>query len=328
MNIEFHYYTVYLLALRAGFQDSDAETIACSSQFVDHNIISYRAKTDRGEYAIAPTQNYGFADEAYTREVYVPFHFLPGTVEEPRARRHDGASNYFNTTPNSPRAKELLVTALKTRNPYRIGIALHTYADTWAHQNFTGRLEPWNRVETNTPIPPIGHAQCLTRPDDSALRWDDKRLVPEHRRVDNRTRFTRAARQIYKYLCTYQRRPYTDLELIDWELDEIAGPRPSERSMKERIDELIIAGNMTPYSRTRWLTEALVLPDSENEELMFRGYSKVLWLRDAVLYRSRLAERRPVPAREGFYESDLYRWHEASRQHRDEALRLTADLPW
>lgn len=328
MNLEFHYYTICFLAKNAGFSEYDATTIAHSSQFVDHNIVSYRIETQRGEYRLTPTQNYGFWDESFPRTVYVPFHFFPGDPDEPRAKRRDGAVNPFNTTPNSPRVKELLVEALRSRNLYRVGIALHTYADSWAHQNFSGRLEEWNRIERSTPVPAIGHAQALGRPDDLALTWEDPRLAPDHATVVNRTRFFRAARQIYKYLSTYLGKKYDDLELVEWELERIVGTQERRLSTTERINEYIISQECPPYSRSRWLTEALDLPPRENEELMFRGYSKVLWLRDAVLYRSRLLEQRPVRALDGFYTSDLYRWHEAAKEHLAAAEALLSDLTW
>ena len=326
MNIEFHYYVVYFLSLRAGFSDRDAQIVAHSSQFVDHNIISYRVQSDHEEYQIEPTQNYGFWSESFPREVYIPFHFFPGDTNDPRATRIDGGSNRFNTTPNSDRVKQLLVAALKTRNLYRVGIALHTYADSWAHQNFSGRREPWNTIEANTPIPSIGHAQVLAKPDNYSLSWEDPRLSGDNRVVNNRARFMSAARQIYKYLRTYNKLGYEDLELVEWELSEILGHPGTKPTTTERINDFIIGDSMSPYSRDHWLRESLDLPGYETEELMFRGYSKVLWLRDAVLYRSRLVEKRPVAGKGRFFESHLYRWHEAAKEHRLTAQSLTSDL--
>ena len=55
---------------------------------------------------------------------------------------------------------------------------------------------------------------------------------------------------------------------------------------------------------------------------MFAGYDKLLWLKDALLYRSSLVTRRPAPARPGFYDSHFYRWQVAARDHLKEAKRL------
>ena len=58
----------------------------------------------------------------------------------------DGKKNPLSTTPASPNATVVLKKALASGNPYLLGIALHTYADTWSHQNFTGMQEGWNSV--------------------------------------------------------------------------------------------------------------------------------------------------------------------------------------
>ncbi len=325
MNVEFHYYAVYFLALRAGFRDEDAYVIAYSSQFVDHNVVSYRVATPAGEYAIEPTQNYGFWDDAFPREVYLPFHFFPGVVESNGERRLDARKNPLGTSADSPRVRELLIDALASRNLYRVGIALHTYADSWAHQNFSGVLEQWNRADAGNPIPPIGHAQFLGKPDNPALEWDDPRLVEPFRRVSNRDRFFRAARQIYKFLATFNRRSFDDLPFVEEDLDRIVG-HPGSKPTAERISDFIINDSLTPYRRDAWLADAVVLPDFASDEELFRGYSRLLWLRDAVVYRSGLSEKRPVAPRDGFFDSHLYRWHEASKEHRRVAARIISDL--
>ena len=46
--------------------------------------------------------------------------------------------------------KKLLIEGLKTRNLYRVGIAIHTYTDSWAHQNFSGLDEEWNTTESSS----------------------------------------------------------------------------------------------------------------------------------------------------------------------------------
>ena len=326
MNVEFHYYAIYFLGLRAGFSDHDAQLIAYSSQFVDHNIISYRIKNGRTDYTLEPTQNYGFWDESFPTEVYVPFHFFPGDSDFAGARRRDGGYNRFNTTPNSPRVKQLLIDALETRNLYRIGIALHTYADSWAHQNFSGRMELWNQIDASSPIPAIGHAQATTKPDNIEISWEDPRLPEPYRFVSNFDRFMRAARQIYKYLATYNRRAYDDVDVVQWELEEVVGTKRPRVTGKERIQDFIIRDTMTPYERSAWPKAAMALPIAESDESLFRGYSKLLWLKDAILYRSKLVQRKPLRAYTGFEQSHLYCWHEASIEHRRAAKRILSDL--
>ena len=326
MNVEFHYYTVYFLALRAGFEDRDAQILAYSSQFVDHNIVSYRVQYGGGEYRIEPTQNYGFWNDSFPNDAYLPFHFFPGDTGDENSRRVDAGVNKFNTTPNSPGVKKLLVTGLETRNLYRVGIALHTYADSWAHQNFSGKMEPWNRIDPNSPIPPIGHAQALSKPDTLDLEWTDPRLYSPNDHVSNYRRFMQAARQIYKYLATYNRRKFDDLELVEWELTEIIGATKPRKSMSERIDDYIIKDSLTPYNRRTWLEDAVELPKELIDESMFRGYSKILWLKDELLYRSDILSKKPIAAKPGFDSSHLSLWHEAAMMHRKTAKRMINEL--
>jgi len=227
----------------------------------------------------------------------------------------------LNCTPNSPAVKSLLVSALNTRNLYRVGIALHTYADSWAHQNFSGRLEEWNRLDNRSPVPAIGHAQALRKPDNPGLIWRDTRLKPELQQVVNRSRMIAAARMIYKYLCTYNRRDFDDIDLVEWKLSELIG-ESGQKTGAERISDFIIEDDTEKYSRSDWLRSAFnVIEDPGNSEI-FTGYDKLLWLKDAVLYRSSIVERTPVIAKPGFHESDFYKWHESAREHLAEAKRI------
>lgn len=326
MNIEFHYYVIHWLCTNAGMDEATAKTIAYSSQFVDHNIISYTIRTETGTLRTAPTQNYGFWNESFPREVYIPYHFFPGNGRTAAERRADGRTNPMCCTANSPPVKELLVTALKTRNPYRVGIALHTYADSWAHQNFSGLREDWNTVDPSSIIPPIGHAHVMKKPDVPGLKWTDPRLASSERSIDNRERMLGAARMIYKYLRTYNRLPFDDVDLILWKLDELLGPPGHEKQSDERISDFIIDGNMERYHRSEWLSEAVELIEDPGDERMFKGYDKVLWLKDAVLYRSSLVARKPVRALPGFKDSDFAHWLNAAREHLRAAQTIISQI--
>ena len=240
MNIEFHYYIVHFLCKHAGFSPQEAQVVSYSSQFIDHNIITYAIDTGRETYRTIPTQNYGFWDQAFPKEVYIPFHFFPGDPDHPACARADGKVNPLNCTPNSPLLKELLISGLRSKDLYRIGIALHTYADSWAHQNFSGALEDWNALEQRSLVPSIGHAHALKKPDVLDLMWKDPRLPGDRRTVSNRARFFRAARQIYKYLRTYNRLGFGDLDLVMWELERIVGSTEGRKAMEERVADFVI----------------------------------------------------------------------------------------
>lgn len=327
MNVIFHYYVINFLAREAGFTNADAELVAYSSQYVDNNIVSYNIKTGREEYKNFPTQNYGFWSKSFPKDVYVPFHFFPGDPEAESAQRKDGKTNPYNCTPNSSRAKEMLISALKSRNLYRLGIALHTFADTWAHQNFTGLNEDWNRVENGGVIPPIGHAQVIRKPDIPAERWSDPRL--RNGKIVNIDRFMEAAKKIFRYLCLYNKKSYDHEELILWQLKELLIGKPGKRakSMEEVILDFQIQGSIEEYHRRRWLADAAQdVAENENDKA-YNGYDKILWAKDHLLKKTSLGQPKNLIAKPGFYDSHYYKWTESSRDHRNAAARLLKDLP-
>jgi hypothetical protein len=88
--------------------------------------------------------------------------------------------------------------ALKSGDIYRLGIALHTYADTFSHERFSAFHEDWNKVYNsfigNLP-PNIGHGEVFTRPDEISTTWVDERFRPNN--IDNRQRALAAAQSIF-----------------------------------------------------------------------------------------------------------------------------------
>jgi len=192
MNIEFHYYITYLIALKAGFSHDKAYKIAYSSQFVDDNqkqveVLDLRMRT---VYRSTPTQIEILSIGKRRDEILQSHHFLPGDdVERPQI-----------TTPNCQLANTMLEMALEEDNPYLIGIASHAYVDTWAHQNFAGRKDEVNGMPglDCAIIPNIGHADALDDPDSLDAQWHDKR--PSHKKmIKNSDRFLDAA----AHLCTH-----------------------------------------------------------------------------------------------------------------------------
>ncbi|MGO8693976.1 MAG: DUF6765 family protein [Rectinemataceae bacterium] len=321
MNAEFHYYAIYFLCTRAGFSPGDARKTAVSSQYVDNAIHVYEIDDGRGPpYRTQVTQNYVFWDQATLREIYLPFHFVPGDRQRAAAERLDGRASPWTVTPDSRLAKELLVAALKTRNLYRIGIALHAYADTWAHQHFSGRLEEENVVDSSSPLPPAGHLQALRSPDDAMGRWRDARLRPEFAEVDNRRRFLAAAGKIYRYLRTFLGRGFAEEELA---LEPLARLwRPASGDMKSRIASFAVDLDVPAYDRRAWLAGAGIR-DETSEEGKFAGYDKYLWLKGELARRSGSGTGIRSARTEGrFTGSELFLWNEAAAEHRDLALSL------
>jgi hypothetical protein len=322
MNAEFHYYSVYFLCLRAGLPENRAANIAFASQYVDNAIVAYEIDDGGFAYRTEVTQNYIFWDEATLRDIYLPFHFLPGDLEKARSERIDGAASAWTVTPDSPLAKELLVAALKTGDDFRIGIALHAYADSWAHQHFSGRTERCNVLDPASPLPPAGHLQALRSPDDASGKWFDPRLAAGFAEVDNGRRFREAARKIYRYLRTYLRSSFDD---EDWHLDELSeawARYPGDP--KARIASFAVDLGVPPYDKRSYLAQAGII-DEAAEDSRFSGYDKIAWARAAIAKRTGFGSSGgSIDTRGRFRGSLVHRWNEAARAHRALASSMLA----
>lgn len=230
MDHEFHYSITYLIAARAGFPPEQALTIAHACQFVDDNDMIF--EVDKGRPSafrnyISQTMNI-LKPEVKLMRIYPVFHFLPGDPLLRSAARKDGMMHWLNCTPDSKNAQAMLGAALDTGDPYRMGIALHTYADTWAHQNFTGSYCDINGLFMEKGVT-VGHAQAGHKPDQPARIWEDPRLI--HGRIDNRERFLDAAEQMFLRLLRHNDPNVSDTDAareagqLRNDLDSDIGPR-------------------------------------------------------------------------------------------------------
>ena len=202
MDIEFHYYMMYLISAKAGFGFRDAYNIAYASQYVDDNDM--KLEIDKGRASayrnyISQTMNILKPKNKLFR-IYPLFHFIPGDPMSRTAFRKDGKMHWLNTTPDSKNANQICDRAMATKDVYRIGIACHGYADTWAHQNFVGYYDGFNSMDNilGKVTPNIGHADAQHNPDWPALIWRDDRLM--HERRENKTIFLKAAKKIFHKL--------------------------------------------------------------------------------------------------------------------------------
>ncbi len=324
MNIEFHYWIILFIARRAGIEAESARKIAHASQLVDERTIAIPVIGPRGSIAIPATQ--AFTVSAEGNAIRGAFHFVPGDAALASRMRLDGRVNRGVVTPNSPRVKALLINALKTRDLYRIGVALHAYADSWAHAGFCASLDSFNQFYPNDPIPPVGHAAALLKPDLLNEIWIDPRLKPHYSRIDNRDRFIKAARLCYKYLAAYNHQAFDNADMVQYELEELWGP-PGKKGRDERYSDYALALHESPFNRGEWFNDAGIdteLEDeSESAESEFTKKLKKLARRGGeALFGSRGAEK--IALDSGFYKSDLYHWSLAASVHRDQAEKADA----
>jgi hypothetical protein len=329
MDIEFHYYMTYLIATKAGFGVEDALTISTACQYVDDNNIVL--EIDKGKVSayrnyISQTMNILKPKNKLFR-IYPLFHFIPGEPESPTALRKDGKMHWLNTTPGSKNANQIFAAALATDDLYRIGVACHGYADTWAHQNFVGYFDDYNAMASplSKATPNIGHADASHTPDWPALVWQDKRLL--HERVDNKMVFLDAAEHLLKAFVRY-----IDSTVGEGGLNEKAaelrrdlawaiGERDQCNCFKqERIDRYRELSNHTGdggrelvhYDEECWLDAAI----SE----------KVRGLRDRADFS--LARWDPITDvytwrdRQSYRQSAWYNFQEAVKNHQNEAWEI------
>ena len=144
MQIDFHHTATYVIARYAGFAHRDAEIIAYCAQYVDDATNEGTTHFDNGAmyHRVASAHkmlDYSNFKKLANHQVWIPFHFLPGNGglragENPRGTFIDKIA----CKPNSCVALDMVVSCIREQDtPYglhRLGITMHVYADTWAHQ--------------------------------------------------------------------------------------------------------------------------------------------------------------------------------------------------
>jgi hypothetical protein len=242
---------VRLLSEKAGFTADEAQIIAYASQFVDgananqpfkiKDVPDFGYERYKNGYfdpvctAHKDIENVKGLDPIVQKKVYISYHFIPKEKFE-GAKTSDSANdlNYeYKTSPNNSFSREILNIALdelrgnkknRQQKLIKLGIALHSYADTWSHQGFSGKksrkdndiegvgLYKGNDIEEVSDsllgifgeLAPIGHIQASVYPDRSNLTWryeQDYDGVEVHR--ENTKIYLKAALTIYETLCKF-----------------------------------------------------------------------------------------------------------------------------
>jgi hypothetical protein len=282
MRSDFHYCAIRVLAEASGFSAEAAELIAYASQYVDDATESEPIRV--GDALFEPVRSAYLGplatDWSVQKRIYIPFHFIP-------PRPMPGGPGRFVTEADSPFSRALVKAAAAEPAPVprlcRLGIAVHTYADSWAHQGFSGRRHPENDIEdihemvggrwrhlrwANIAwdfLPDIGHAEAGSLPDLSWVRWRYRRsgedAVVER---DNARLFLAAARAIYLRLRRAAHAPAG--ECLAWrDIKGLIAARfadteedPAERSAAwARALAGVFGGEVPTYDRYAWRDEAL-----------------------------------------------------------------------
>lgn len=244
MDVDFHYGTIYVLARWAKFCAANSHVIACSSQMVDDNFDDNPFSDAAEEANIAQGINVRYSCQNVwnnvtgkgNAEIWVPFHFLPGMQGETDAERlickkHSILSEALKN--------RLLETTLdNARFGFRLGVGLHVFADTWAHQEFAGINNTINEVQNlifssqgslvqkvlsdlandsfvekvskfMTSVLPLGHAAAVHCPDMPYLWWKSGERFSDGRK--NWDEFMEASEEIFRILQAVSCEPVTGL---------------------------------------------------------------------------------------------------------------------
>jgi hypothetical protein len=312
MNIEYHFYVTYIIALRAGYSERDAFKIAYSSQYTDDNdktLEINKGGTDAYSNYISQTMDITRPRKERIR-IHPMFHFCPGTTDEIMnlsLPRHDGKLHLLNTIPGNQNAITLIENALNTDNLYRIGIATHMFVDTYSHQNFAGINDTFNAMEgfINRVIPNVGHADARHNPDLVNHIWRDGRHTSKHVQVDNNKRFLDASEHIFSILCS--REPLNTKKRIaakQKELrTELAGALGTKKENK-RIDQYtgMIGRSFTEYDKSSWYKEAVSMRYLMKSGDLFQG-----------------KRERVYQWKDNHKQSDWYKFQQAVKAHQKKA---------
>ena len=156
MQIDGHHTLTYVTARLAGYSRPKASIIAYSAQYVDDatnaGIINFKNGAMYKRISSAHKMlDYRNSDELANHQVWVPFHFLPGNGGKRAGENPEGTFiRKLVCFPDSHVARDMLRACARDMGKsyalHRLGITMHVYADTWAHQGFAGVNHKINEV--------------------------------------------------------------------------------------------------------------------------------------------------------------------------------------
>lgn len=311
MQKDFHYYIIGALTTIVGFSEDEVSVVSYASQYVDDNTGRYYLTSDdAGEFLvdfpakvllnkkpfksiITQTDDvFSWASKAVQRDVYAPFHFIPGDND-----RIGNQTNKLSTTRKSLNAGKLLGDALSTGDLYRIGIALHTYADTWSHEHFSAFLEDWNKAAENL-LPSIGHAKVKYVPDQISLSWKDSRFADS---IDNKGRAMEAISNIFSALKTYRNSGVAWGD-VRGQFEDVVDA-PDHNSRIDRIKGLY--PSLAGYDENAWINGAFKF---ERDPAEIWDYGNAV----SGVGKPKLVHTEP---RDDFAESHWFRFQKAAKAH-------------
>ncbi len=223
MQIDLHYSAIYVLCRIAGMKSQYAEIVAYASQYVDDAVhrpaLKFRNggffKQTQTAHKLLSPRNYDI-NEAL--EIWIPFHYLP---------QGNKNKDPMVVAPDS-KVMALLLEDIRCSATshllYRLGIGLHCFADSFAHQDFKGLYNSHNDVQLisgvdgkgyrdnvsrlplklldrwSTDCFAIGHGEVLTNPDIPYAQWGYSRSKKSFYVNNLEERYLPGVKNIYEYL--------------------------------------------------------------------------------------------------------------------------------
>lgn len=337
MQIDFHHGVTYVCARLAGFDHQAASKLAYCAQYVDDAINAGLIRFDNGALFSRISSAHKMLDYRNFRElanyqVWIPFHFLPGNGGLPAGR--DPSGDFIDKLiclPNSPVAQEMVRECIQRRDtPYglhRLGITMHVYVDTWAHQGFAGvnhRVNEARNLVDESGQPdrhlmnrvrgyfisealPLGHGSVLSNPDKPFLRWGYTNGRGEKVFRDNPADFLAAADQMYRAMQHYR--------TGDPDADVPGLPEPDKTLIAQMFQTI------TDHSRhlrhQKWLTAIAAGKFSFGPaSVSYIAKGKGSWKHQALGTESEVDRHQEVfPYNPNFLTSDWKLFHDALQAH-------------
>jgi len=149
MKKDMHYYGTFAMARAAGVELESARIIATAAQYVDEAAVPINVELEDGSHLVTFPTGHHMNDIKNVltddqRQVWVPFHFLPGGEGETFSER-------MVCQQDSSIAREMVAHHLEQSSRAfgreLMGVAAHVYADTFAHYGFSGFSSRQNEVK-------------------------------------------------------------------------------------------------------------------------------------------------------------------------------------
>ncbi|HSQ41403.1 MAG TPA: DUF6765 family protein [Fibrobacteraceae bacterium] len=341
MQIDFHHAVTYVVSRLAGFTSEEASVIATAAQYVDDATHSGVIHFDnRAMYHRISSAHKTYDPDNLNNDdntlVWLPFHFLPGNGGETKGKDPNGSFiEKLICRPDSPIARDMLSAAFDDKNKdralHRLGVAMHVFADTWAHQGFAGVLHNVNDVDNvkelnvksifnsgiagflkekvSDAVPAIGHGRAFSLPDYPFLEWSYTNYKNATIKRSNTIFFMDAVKRMHEELWRFKN-PVGDYSPI--------APNALDQIRKNFIDFEDTDGGVR---HRKW---AHSIADGNfsfgREKIFYAEDGKYSWKAEALGTSSDMpvyVYSRPSPSNgeKGFLKSDWKLFHDAVQAH-------------